>query len=164
MYESCRDNSKGWKASAWSVSSGGCLSLIRSKIYFVFEDSPGGTFSGVSSSATVIAVCTSHERTERRSKIENCGAHYVVENLEYVSCEVEGDRLKFSVVVWNELFPTSATLRRVSNRTSRGQARNFWRHWLTSNPFSHCSTWILSSKLKSTYFLISTLKLWKSNK
>ena len=61
----------------------------------VFEDSPAGISSGVASGATVIAVCTSHER----SKIENCGAHYVVENMNYVSCEVEGDRLKFSVVV-----------------------------------------------------------------
>ena len=61
----------------------------------VFEDSPSGIRSGVASGATVIAVCTSHDR----SKIENCGAHYVVENMDYVSCEVEGDRLKFSVVV-----------------------------------------------------------------
>ena len=61
----------------------------------VFEDSPAGIRSGVASGATVIAVCTSHER----SKIENCGAHYVVKNMDYVSCEVEGDRLKFSVVV-----------------------------------------------------------------
>ena len=61
----------------------------------VFEDSPSGIRSGVASGATVIAVCTSHDR----SKIENCGAHYVVENMDYVSCEVEGDRLKFSVVL-----------------------------------------------------------------
>ena len=61
----------------------------------VFEDSPSGIRSGVASGAIVIAVCTSHDR----SKIENCGAHYVVENMDYVSCEVEGDRLKFSVVV-----------------------------------------------------------------
>ena len=60
----------------------------------VFEDSPSGIRSGVASGATVIAVCTSHDR----SKIENCGAHYVVENMDYVSCEVEGDRLKFSIV------------------------------------------------------------------
>ena len=61
----------------------------------VFEDSPAGICSGVASGATVIAVCTSCER----SKIENFGAHYVVENMNCVSCEVEGDRLKFSVVV-----------------------------------------------------------------
>ena len=61
----------------------------------VFEDSPAGIRAGVASGATVIAVCTSHER----SKIENCGAHYIVENLNNVSCEVEGDRLKFSLVV-----------------------------------------------------------------
>jgi phosphoglycolate phosphatase-like HAD superfamily hydrolase len=61
----------------------------------IFEDSPSGIRSGVASGATVIAVCTSHDR----SKIENCGAHYVVENMDYVSCEVEGDRLKFSVLV-----------------------------------------------------------------
>ena len=39
----------------------------------VFEDSPSGIRSGVASGATVIAVCTSHDR----SQIENCGAHYV---------------------------------------------------------------------------------------
>ena len=61
----------------------------------VFEDSPACICSGIVSGATVVAVCTSHER----SKIENCGAHNVVENMNYVSCEVEGDRLKFSVVV-----------------------------------------------------------------
>jgi beta-phosphoglucomutase-like phosphatase (HAD superfamily) len=60
-----------------------------------FEDSPAGNCSGVASGAIVIqvAVCTSHER----SKIENHGAHYVVEN---VTCELEGDRLKLSLVVW----------------------------------------------------------------
>ena len=61
----------------------------------VFEDSPAGICAGVASGAIVIAVCTSHER----SKIENSGAHYIVENMNYVTCEVEGDRLKFSVVV-----------------------------------------------------------------
>ncbi|KAF8799445.1 HAD-like protein [Phlegmacium glaucopus] len=61
----------------------------------VFEDSPSGIRAGLASGATVIAVCTSHER----SKIENCGAHYIVENMDHVTCEVEGDRLKFSVVV-----------------------------------------------------------------
>ncbi|KIY51538.1 HAD-like protein [Fistulina hepatica ATCC 64428] len=59
----------------------------------VFEDSPSGIRAGVASGATVIAVCTSHER----SKIENCGAHYIVDNMEHLSCEVEGDRLKFTV-------------------------------------------------------------------
>jgi len=70
------------------------LDTIQKKCV-VFEDSPAGIRSGVASGATVIAVCTSHER----SKIENCGAHYIVENLNYVTCEVEGDRLKFSVLV-----------------------------------------------------------------
>jgi len=60
----------------------------------VFEDSPSGIRAGVASGATVVAVCTSHER----SKIEHCGAHYVVENMDHVTCEVEGDRLKFTVV------------------------------------------------------------------
>jgi hypothetical protein len=44
----------------------------------IFEDSPSGIRAG---GATVIVVCTSHERSN--SKIENCGAHYVVvENTE----------------------------------------------------------------------------------
>jgi beta-phosphoglucomutase-like phosphatase (HAD superfamily) len=61
----------------------------------VFEDSPSGIRAGVASGATVVAVCTSHER----SKIEHCGAHYVVENMECVTCEVDGDCLKFTVLV-----------------------------------------------------------------
>lgn len=63
----------------------------------VFEDSPSGIKAGVASGAVVIAVCTSHER----SKIENCGAHYIVENMSKVHCEPVGEgadmRLKFSV-------------------------------------------------------------------
>ena len=43
----------------------------------VFEDSPSGIKAGVASVATAIAVCTSHER----SKIEGCGAYYIVENM-----------------------------------------------------------------------------------
>ena len=64
----------------------------------VFEDSPSGIKAGVASGATVIALCTSHER----AKIENCGAHYLVENMDKVRCEpvqVEGRlQLKFTVV------------------------------------------------------------------
>ncbi|KZP18939.1 HAD-like protein [Athelia psychrophila] len=59
----------------------------------VFEDSPSGIRAGVASGATVIAVCTSHER----SKIENCGAHYIVEDMSKVHCFPEGDRLRFTV-------------------------------------------------------------------
>ncbi|KAJ3517325.1 hypothetical protein NLJ89_g586 [Agrocybe chaxingu] len=60
----------------------------------VFEDSPSGIRAGVASGATVIAICTSHER----SQIENCGAHYIVENLESVGCEVVDGQLKFTVM------------------------------------------------------------------
>ncbi|KZP30477.1 HAD-like protein [Athelia psychrophila] len=59
----------------------------------VFEDSPSGIRAGVASGATVIAVCTSHER----SKIENCGAHYIVEDMSKVHCYPEGDRLRFTI-------------------------------------------------------------------
>ncbi|KAI6014717.1 HAD-like domain-containing protein [Pisolithus microcarpus] len=60
----------------------------------VFEDSPSGIRAGLASGATVIAVCTSHER----SKIEGIGAHYVVENMESVECGVSEDgRLKFEI-------------------------------------------------------------------
>ncbi|KAJ6583842.1 HAD-like domain-containing protein [Mycena vulgaris] len=59
----------------------------------VFEDSPSGIRAGVASGALVIAVCTSHER----SKIEDCGAHFIVENMDYVTCEMEGDKLRFTV-------------------------------------------------------------------
>jgi hypothetical protein len=59
----------------------------------VFEDSPSGIRAGVASGATVIALCTSHER----KKIENCGAHFLVQNLDKVHCEAVGDQLKFTV-------------------------------------------------------------------
>ena len=63
----------------------------------VFEDSPSGIRAGVASGATVIAVCTSHER----SKIENCGAHYIVEDMTKVKCEVLGEgeatQLRFTI-------------------------------------------------------------------
>ncbi|KAM5543912.1 hypothetical protein V8D89_002529 [Ganoderma adspersum] len=59
----------------------------------IFEDPPSGFCAGVASGATVIAVCTSHER----SKIENCGAHFIVDTMEQVRVAVEGERLKFIV-------------------------------------------------------------------
>ena len=59
----------------------------------VFEDSPSGIRAGVASGATVIAVCTSHER----AKIENCGAHYIVDTMEQVHITVDGDRLGFTI-------------------------------------------------------------------
>ncbi len=59
----------------------------------VFEDSPSGIRAGVASGATVIAVCTSHER----SKIENCGAHFIVDTMEQVRVVVEGGQLKFVI-------------------------------------------------------------------
>ncbi|KJA20140.1 hypothetical protein HYPSUDRAFT_167356 [Hypholoma sublateritium FD-334 SS-4] len=67
----------------------------------VFEDSPSGIRAGVASGATVVAVCTSHER----EKIEGCGAHYLVENMENVHCAFEDGRLKFTV---EPLAPISA--------------------------------------------------------
>ncbi|KAF5377922.1 hypothetical protein D9615_006761 [Tricholomella constricta] len=71
-----------------------CLGYEASKCV-VFEDSPSGIRAGVASGAIVIAVCTSHER----SKIENCGAHYIVDNLESIHCSEEGDRLRFTVTL-----------------------------------------------------------------
>lgn len=59
----------------------------------VFEDSPSGIRAGVASGAIVIAVCTSHER----SKIEGCGADFIVDTMEQVQVVVEGGRLKFVV-------------------------------------------------------------------
>ncbi|KAF8899482.1 HAD-like domain-containing protein [Gymnopilus junonius] len=70
-----------------------CLGYDASRCV-VFEDSPSGIRAGVASGATVIAVCTSHER----SKIEGCGAHYIVDNMEKVKCEEDEDgRLKFNL-------------------------------------------------------------------
>ncbi|KAF9222952.1 HAD-like protein [Gyrodon lividus] len=60
----------------------------------VFEDSPSGIRAGLASGATVIAVCTSHERKQ----IEHIGAHFLVENMESITCEpCEDGRLKFTV-------------------------------------------------------------------
>ena len=56
----------------------------------IFEDSPPGLRAGVTSRATVIVVCTSHER----SKIENCGAHFIVDTIEHVRVVIEDERLK----------------------------------------------------------------------
>ncbi|KAH9841398.1 HAD-like protein [Rhodofomes roseus] len=73
-----------------------CLGFDAKKCV-VFEDSPSGIKAGVASGATVIAVCTSHEK----EKIENAGAHYLVENMDKVKCEpvqVDGQlKLKFTV-------------------------------------------------------------------
>ncbi|ESK86936.1 2-deoxyglucose-6-phosphate phosphatase [Moniliophthora roreri MCA 2997] len=69
-----------------------CLGYDAKKCV-VFEDSPSGIRAGVASGATVIAVCTSHER----SKIENCGAHYIVENMDHVKCDVVDGKLKFTI-------------------------------------------------------------------
>ncbi|KAF9564198.1 HAD-like protein [Agrocybe pediades] len=70
-----------------------CLGYDAKKC-IVFEDSPSGIRAGVASGATVIAVCTSHER----SKIENCGAHYIVEDMNAITPEVmEDGSLKFTI-------------------------------------------------------------------
>jgi len=68
-----------------------CLGYDAAKC-IVFEDSPSGIRAGVASGATVIAVCTSHER----KKIENCGAHFIVENMEEILCTpvLVGDQMK----------------------------------------------------------------------
>ena len=63
----------------------------------VFEDSPSVIRARVVSGAKVIALCTSHAR----EKIENCGAHFIVDTMEQVRIVVEGEgvgaRLKFVV-------------------------------------------------------------------
>lgn len=70
---------------------------FNAKKCVVFEDSPSGIRAGVASGATVIAVCTSHER----SKIAHCGAHFIVENMEKLTCEPVGTgrelKLKFTI-------------------------------------------------------------------
>ncbi|WVW79193.1 hypothetical protein I302_101159 [Kwoniella bestiolae CBS 10118] len=60
----------------------------------VFEDSPSGIKAGVASGATVIAVCTSHTR----DKIENLGAHYVVDTMDQIKVDhLEDGQLRFTV-------------------------------------------------------------------
>jgi beta-phosphoglucomutase-like phosphatase (HAD superfamily) len=74
----------------------GCLGYNASRCV-VFEDSPNGIRAGVAAGAIVVAVCTSHSREQ----VGDCGAHFVVENLEDVRCEAvetdEGTRLMFTV-------------------------------------------------------------------
>lgn len=73
-----------------------CLGFDPKKCVVV-EDSPSGIRAGVASGAVVIAVCTSHERED----IADCGAHYIVENMEKVSCEpvyLDGEtKLRFQI-------------------------------------------------------------------
>ncbi|KAJ7172402.1 HAD-like protein [Mycena filopes] len=73
-----------------------CLGF-SAKNCVVFEDSPSGIRAGVASGATVIAVCTSHER----SQIANCGAHYIVEDMSKVECHTIGKgkdmKLRFTI-------------------------------------------------------------------
>jgi beta-phosphoglucomutase-like phosphatase (HAD superfamily) len=69
-----------------------CLGYEATKCV-VFEDSPSGIRAGVASGAIVVALCTSHER----SKIENCGAHYLIEDMDRITCELDGERLKFTI-------------------------------------------------------------------
>ncbi|KAJ4479157.1 HAD-like protein [Lentinula aciculospora] len=70
-----------------------CLGFDAQKCV-VFEDSPSGIRAGVASGAIVIAVCTSHER----SKIENCGAHFIIDNMEKVKCEAVDGELLFTIL------------------------------------------------------------------
>ncbi|THV02999.1 HAD-like protein [Dendrothele bispora CBS 962.96] len=69
-----------------------CLGYDATKC-IVFEDSPSGIRAGLASGATVIAVCTSHER----SQIEKCGAHFIVDNMESVQCEFENGKVKLTI-------------------------------------------------------------------
>ncbi|KAF9257165.1 HAD-like protein [Marasmius fiardii PR-910] len=73
-----------------------CL-RFNAKRCVVFEDSPSGIRAGVASGATVIAVCTSHQK----EKIEGCGAHYLVEDMRKVRCvwDQAVGKLKFDVDV-----------------------------------------------------------------
>ncbi|KAL7409599.1 HAD-like domain-containing protein [Mrakia frigida] len=67
---------------------------IPCKDTVIFEDSPSGIRAAVASGATVIAVCTSHAR----EKIADCGADYIVENMEKVHVKtLPSGRLSFSV-------------------------------------------------------------------
>jgi beta-phosphoglucomutase-like phosphatase (HAD superfamily) len=63
----------------------------------IFEDSPSGIKAGITAEAIIVAICTSHACRQ----IEECGVHFVVENLEDVCCEEietdKGTRLIFTV-------------------------------------------------------------------
>ncbi|KAJ7709830.1 HAD-like domain-containing protein [Mycena rosella] len=76
-----------------------CLGFSPSNCV-VFEDSPSGIRAGVASGATVIAVCTSHSRAQ----IENCGAHYLVDDMRQVECTVvgQGEDIKLQFTIQDE--------------------------------------------------------------
>ncbi|KAF8311599.1 HAD-like protein [Clavulina sp. PMI_390] len=69
----------------------------------VFEDSPSGIRAGVASGAIVVALCTSHER----AKIEHCGAHYLIENMDQIKCsQLDDGRLRFDIADFHSTGPT----------------------------------------------------------
>lgn len=69
----------------------------------VFEDSSSGIRAGVASGAVVVALCSSHER----SKIEHCGAHFLIENMDQIVCTpLEDGRLQFDIVGINYAGPS----------------------------------------------------------
>lgn len=80
-----------------------CLGFAADKCV-VFEDSPSGIRAGVASGAIVVALCTSHER----SKIENCGAHYLIDDMEQIVCTpLKDGRLRFDVAGHDYTAPST---------------------------------------------------------
>jgi beta-phosphoglucomutase-like phosphatase (HAD superfamily) len=60
----------------------------------VFEDSPSGIKAALAAGCTAIAVCTSR----KREKINQHGAHYVVDTMEKIKVEqLEDGQMKFTV-------------------------------------------------------------------
>lgn len=55
----------------------------------VIEDAPAGIASGLAAGAVTIAVCTSHTRKQ----LENTGATHIVDNLEQVHVEWDGNQM-----------------------------------------------------------------------
>ncbi|CAD6569688.1 MAG: hypothetical protein TREMPRED_005420 [Tremellales sp. Tagirdzhanova-0007] len=59
----------------------------------VVEDAPSGIKAGVAAGCRVLAVCTSHERTQ----LEGLGATWIVEDLSKVTASVEGDMIRLAI-------------------------------------------------------------------
>lgn len=80
-----------------------CLGFSADKC-LVFEDSPSGIRAGVASGAIVVALCTSHER----AKIENCGAHYLIDDMEQIICSpLKDGRLRFDIASHDYIAPST---------------------------------------------------------
>ncbi|EJF63231.1 Aldo/keto reductase [Dichomitus squalens LYAD-421 SS1] len=89
----------------------------------VLEGSPSGIRAGVASDETVISVFTSHER----SKIENCGAHFIVDTMEQYVAGVSDSSgpviARLHATIYNPIINTAKLGETAANVTVDGGTR-----------------------------------------